>query len=77
MVRHSPISIHIGAFVTAINIARHKSTLRINLTWDVKVLGPQMPMNLKHDLLETIKSIGLILAKSSTPNNVMLLDMEH
>jgi hypothetical protein len=60
MVGHFPTSIHIGAFVSSTNIAQHKSTFRINLTWDVKALGPQMPMNLKHGLLEMIKSIGLI-----------------
>jgi len=77
MVGHSPTSIHIGAFVYVINIAQHKSTLRINLTWDLKVLGPHMLMNLRHDHPKMIKSIGLILAKCSTPNNVVLFDKER
>jgi len=76
MVGHSPTNIHIGAFVYVTNIAQHKSTLRINPTWDLKVFGPHLLMNLRDDHPKMIKSIGLILAKSSTPNNVVLLDKE-
>jgi hypothetical protein len=44
MVGHSPTNMHMGAYVITTNVAQHKSTPRINLTWDQKVLGPYLPM---------------------------------
>jgi hypothetical protein len=36
---HFPTSMHIGASMSTKNISQHESTLRINLTWGLKVLG--------------------------------------
>jgi hypothetical protein len=39
LVGHFPTSMHIGAFVSTTNIAQHESIFRINLIWDLEVLG--------------------------------------
>jgi hypothetical protein len=44
MVKHSPTNMYMGAYVTTTNVAQHKLTPRINLTWDQKVLDPYPPM---------------------------------
>jgi hypothetical protein len=42
LVGHLPTIMHIGASVSTTNIAQHESTFRINLTWDLEVLGLYM-----------------------------------
>jgi hypothetical protein len=52
MVGHSPINMHMGAYVTIANAAQHKSIPKINMTWDQKVLDPYPPVK---DLCTTIQ----------------------
>jgi hypothetical protein len=39
MVGHFPTNMHMGAFMFVANIVQFKSIPKINLTWDLKVLG--------------------------------------
>jgi hypothetical protein len=53
MVGHSPMNMHMGAYVTITNVAQQKSTFRKNLTWDQKILGQYPPM----------KNLGMTIPK--------------
>jgi hypothetical protein len=57
MVGHFPTNMHMGAFMFVANIAQPKSIPKINLTWDLKVLG----------LHQLMKNLGMAIQKRPSP----------